>query len=414
MIKRKETKLIVENWRAFLKKEEKQKLNEIDLSSTYEYISNIVNTYSPTIAALGGASAGIIAVKYLYNSIINKIFKRPNNREAFKCYIEITKNFIHFDDEIRNDWIANKNIDRMVDKWIQNHTQKIIKNKVKQNQRSIDSSDIEIDLADEERVENFSDKIKDLLNSWNATQALKEFRWMISSGEQDNFDYDKLKKHKIWRQFVNTVDFNWSENDSELWDDLDDAEEFVILDRLFVAMLDFWKVANSSKSSKLKKIVRKLEKNMPEVYRTEYNEDTGKEIIVVNSNANIKQVFLIADIISKHEGKDSDSNLFELDFENNYDFQEYYEDRIFDNISRKEKLEILAKIIRWIKKIALTNFTGGLYPFLRLFLEEFKDDLIMGQVINVINNKIDQQVITENSDLKIQEFFKFLAKALLD
>ena len=423
MIKRKETKLIVENWRNFLKEENKELenkrlLKEIDLSSISSLASDAVQAYGPIVATVGGMLAGSHVVKMAYDKIVNHFITKNENREAFLKFLDLLQSYYE-NSRVRDkwsEWIRSLNHIN-VDNWISSGDKIINRTMKPKNKYFRLSKELESEV-DANRLKAFTKKIEALLSFWDPVRAQSSFNnKIISQMDYSSEDLDIIIEilNQSYRDYNNGFPFD---NIEEYY--LDNAQACSLCDILFETMLIYYKVNFSKQAEETKEAISTIQEKFGNQFTEEIN-NNGTTIIKLKDNADVECMYALADSVIKNESESlstgSNSMILEVEPPNfNFDnpmFKEYRKRKQITG-SRIQKLNALKNFLLLVKAFVLTASTGGIYAFLQAFVKEFTKDEVLGKVSEMIKEKIDDGEIDDSSDIGKQEFSKFIISILLE
>lgn len=423
MFERKETKLIVENWRNFLKEENeksdnKKLLKEIDISSIYSLATDAIQAYGPIVATAGGMIAGSHVVKIAYDKIVNELMTKNKNREAFLKFLDLLQTYYENSD-IRDkwsEWIKGLTPSD-VDMWILSG-KKLLNRTMKPKHKSYRlNKDLE-QKVDVNRLKGFTKKIHSLLNYWNPSKASSSFNKKIVNtmdGSSEDLDIIIEILNQSYHDYNNGFPFDNIESYY-----IDNAQTCSLCDILFETMLIYFKVNFSKQAEETKEAISVIQEKFGNQFTEEIDENGGT-IIKLKDNADVECMYALADSVIKNESESlstgSSSMILNVkppnfDF-NNPIFKEYRKRKKITG-SRIQKLQKLKSFLLLVKKFVLTSATGGMYAFLQAFATEFVQDEILGEVSEIVKEKIDSKEIDDSSDMGKQEFAKFIISILLE
>ena len=134
-MKRKDTRILVESWRSFLKDVDKQKANTnvINEGAIADLALQAVSAYGPLVASVGGAILGSHVIKLAYDKIVNHVMKKDKNRKAFLVFLDYIKN-VYENNPSNTSWEGRVKLihENDVDLWIESGD-KVIKQSLKPN-----------------------------------------------------------------------------------------------------------------------------------------------------------------------------------------------------------------------------------------------------------------------------------------
>lgn len=419
-MKRKDTQILVENWRRFLNNEQpsKKQLNEIDISSLMQPALDAINAYGiPSVLAGIGLSAGI---KLTYQKLINHFIKKPENKEAFILFVKIIGKDLRYD---KFESLVNSSGDvdtTIIDQWIASGDEVVKKSmesgKIKFNRSHIESIEQELQSSREGlRGDFFNERIKSLLKFWNSNDAITQFEAILESGDESSGEmliniYNAAESH--YEEY-----FKDAEEKHRFW--TSSPETMAVLDVLFETMLLFYKISYSTSSREAAEAFSLLEKEFAGQIEIEKDE-LGTSVVRIKQNTDENCILSLAAIMIKHEASanyqshDAIATIRSDDYAERNDIIEKYHLERQITSDKMKKLKSLKRFLLFAKKFVGASPAGGVLMFLKVFVKDFIKDEVLSKVAAKIQSNIDENSSSQPKDFEKRELIKYIISMLLE